>query len=116
MEWLITTMKSVPPHTVTNSWIACKILSLEQMHDLEVGVRRNGRNSLTSSQAAAGVSQEVIDELSSLLANLGKSLVVDKNHPNPMLEAVELLDMELEREVFEHHSVMGELENMDPDV
>ena len=33
-----------------------------------------------------------------------------------MLEAVELLDMELVREVFEHQSVMGELESVDSDV
>ncbi len=78
-------MKCVPPHTVANYWIACKILSLEQMHDLEVGVRRNERNCLTSSHATTGVLQEVIDDLSSLLAILGKSLVVDKNHPIPML-------------------------------
>ena len=86
------------------------------MHDLEVGVRRSRRESLTSSHATTGVSDEVIDELSSHLANLGKSLAVNKNHPIPMLEAVELLDMELEREVFEHHSVMGEMESVDSDV
>lgn len=117
MEWLITALKAVPPHTVSNCWIACKILTLEQMHDLEVGMRRNNRDSNTRTQATAGVSQEVIDELSSLLSNLGKSLAVNKNTPIPMLEAVELLDMELEREVFEHHSiVIGDLEDGDSNV
>ena len=33
-----------------------------------------------------------------------------------MLEVVELLDMELEREVLEDHSLMGELESVDSDV
>jgi hypothetical protein len=80
------------------------------MHDLEIGVRRNNRDSSTRAHATAGVSQEVIDELSSLLSNLGKSLAVNKSNPIPMLEAVELLDMELEREVFEHHSVVGDME------
>ena len=80
------------------------------MHDLEIGVRRNNRDSSTRAHATTWVSQEVIDELSSLLSNLGKSLAVNKSNPIPRLEAVELLDMaELESEVFEHHSVVGDM-------
>ena len=58
---------------------------------------RNGRRSLTSSLATMGLSQEFTDELSSLLANLDKSLAVNKNNPIPMFEVVELLVLELER-------------------
>ena len=80
------------------------------MHDLEIDMRRNNRDSNTREHATAWVSQEVIDEISSLRSNLGKSLAVNKNNPIPMLEAFKLLGMELEREVFEHHSEVSDME------
>ncbi len=50
------------------------------MHEMETGVRHGYKDDLTRAQATSGVSQEIIDELSSLLMNLGKSLTVNKNN------------------------------------
>ena len=116
MEWFITSLKAIPPHTVTNCWVACKILTLNQIHDLETGIRHGYRDDLTRAQATAGVSQEVIDELSSLLMNLGKSLAVDKNNPLQMIEAVDLLDLEAEREVFDMCGPGDEIEDEEDEV
>jgi hypothetical protein len=116
MEWFITSLKAIPPNTVANCWIACKILTLNQMHDLETGIRHGYRDDLTRAQATAGVSQEVIDELSSLLMNLGKSLAVNKNYPLQMIEAVDLLDLEAEREVFDMCGPGDEIEDEEDEV
>ena len=116
MEWFITSLKAIPPHTVANCWVACKILTLNQMHDLETGIRHGYRDDLTRAQATAGVSQAVIDELSSLLMNLGKSLAVDKNNPLQMIEAVDLLDLEAEREVFDMCGPGDEIEDEEDEV
>ncbi len=82
MEWLITSLEAIPLHTVSNCWIACKILTLNQMHELEIGVRHGYMDDLTRAQATAGVSLEIIDELSYLLTNHGMSLAVNKTIPS----------------------------------
>lgn len=101
MEWFIAAMKSVHSYTVKNCWIACKILTLPQIQELETWERHNNKTSTTVAGAVAGVSHQEIEELSVMLSNLGKCLSQRNNHAISMIEAVDLIDMELEREVFD---------------
>ena len=94
-------MKSVHSHTVKNCWIACKILTLPQMQELESGERHNNRTKSIVTDAVAGVSSQEIEELSSMLSKLGKCLSQEKSKVVSMVDAVDLIDMELEREVFD---------------
>ena len=94
-------LKSVSSDTVRNCWIACKILTLHQMQDLETGERHNSRSKVTATAATAGVSTQDIEDLSSMLAKLGRSLSRDAHGCVHMIEAADLIDMELEREVFD---------------
>ncbi len=106
-------LKSVPCHTVKNCWVACKILTMQQMLELETGDRHNYRSKSNAAAAAGGVSQQDIDELSAMLSKLGKSLAQDGHDAVKMIEAVDLIDMELERDVFDPPS--GEVDMSEED-
>jgi len=106
-------IKSVPCHTVKNCWVACKILTMQQMLELETGERHNYRSKSNATVATAGVSKQDIDELSAMLSKLGKSLAQDGHDAVKMIEAVDLIDMELEREVFDPPS--GEVDMNEED-
>jgi hypothetical protein len=71
------------------------------MQDLETGQRHNSRSRVTATAATAGVSPQDIEDLSSMLAKLGRSLSRDAHGCVQMIEAEDLIDMELEREVFD---------------
>jgi hypothetical protein len=65
--------------------------------------------------AVAGVSHQEIEELSAMLLNLGKRLSQRNNHAISMIEAVDLIDMELEREVFDPPATEGGMIEQDCD-
>lgn len=112
-------LKAVPAHTVKNCWVACKVLTMQQMQDLETGERHNYWSNNTATAPTAGVSQQDIEDLSALLSNLGKSLTLEGHNSVQMLDVVDLIDMELEREVFDPPAVdmvdMSEEEQVEED-
>eukprot|EP00873_Tetraselmis_striata_P032869 jgi/Tetstr1/453133/TSEL_040155.t1 len=73
------------------------------MEDLATGVRHNNRVAFHESRANvnASVSDVLLDELNGMLSALSVGLAADVSKPVRMVDAVDLLDMPLEREVFE---------------
>ena len=72
---------------------------------------------MSKSSAAAAtyeVSKQDIDELSAILSKLSKSLAQDSHDAVKMIEAVDLIDMEVEREVFDPLS--GEVDMNEEDL
>ena len=71
------------------------------MQDLETGERHNYMSNNTAAAATAGVSQQDIEDLSTLLSRLGRSLTQEGHNSVQMVDDVDLIDMELEREVLD---------------
>lgn len=103
MEWFMFAVNQCTPEAVRNCWIATKILTPAQMEDLATGVRHNNRVAFNESRANvnASVSDVLLDELNGMLSALSVGLAADVSKPVRMVDAVDLLDMPLEREVFE---------------
>jgi hypothetical protein len=101
VEWFMAALKSVSCHTVKNGWVACKILTMHQILELETGERHNYMSESNAATATFGVSKQAIDELSAMLSKLGKSLAQNGHDVVKMIETVDLIDTELEREVFD---------------
>ena len=103
MEWFMMALVEVSPEAVKNCWISTKILTPGMNHSLETGVRHNNRAARSESSAnpKACVPDAVIDELSAMLSNIGKKISVDPKNPVEMVNAVDILDMPMEREVFD---------------
>lgn len=101
IEWFMSALGMVSPSTIRNCWIKTQILTPTQAQDLATGERHNRRMAYneSASNPNACVPESVIEELADLLANLGKGLSVDPQVPVQMLEAVELLDLPMERVV-----------------
>lgn len=98
IEWFIAAMKAVPAHTISNCWAVCKICSIEQQLELDTGMRHNNRSGSTVAQSQAGVSPKDIEDLSQLLTQLSTGLSIDESSPLEMVDAVELIDLGIERE------------------
>jgi hypothetical protein len=108
IEWFMAAIKAVPDYTVKNCWAACKIMPLEHQQELETGVRHNNRPANTLARARAGVPADQIEELSQLLSQLSTGLSNDDSHKVSMVEAVDLLDLEFERECFDTPGIFDE--------
>ena len=97
MEWFMQSLREVPTETVKNCWIKTGILSPAQNANLSTGVRHNNR---VACDERVGLPTSIIDDLSALLMDMGKK-VSNTSVPIPMASLAELVDMHLEREVFE---------------
>ncbi len=98
IEWFIATMKAIPAHTINNCWAVCKICSIEQQIELDTRMRHNNRScSSTLAQSQVGVSPKDIEDLSQLLTQLSTGLSIDESSPLEMVDAVELIDLGIER-------------------
>ena len=109
MEWFVLATKDVSEATVRNCWVATKILTPVQMHELETGIKRGNREASIAASAIARVTSEQMDELTNLLAKLGTSLAAEPDKPVEMADAFDLLDMEAEREVTEPPAIGARL-------
>ena len=74
---------------------------MQQILELETRERHNYRSKSNAAGGTTRVSKQDIDELAAMLSNLGKSLAQDGHDAVKMIEVVDLIDMELEREVFD---------------
>ena len=103
MEWFMMALVETSVDVVKNCWVATKILTPAMNQELATGLRHNNRVARDESLAnpKACVPESVIDELSTMLTNLGKSLSTDPNQPVAMIDAVDMLDLPMEREVFD---------------
>ena len=93
IEWFMFSLKSIPPHVVKNCWIKTKILTPAQMEELRTGICHNDR---VAANERGGLPADIVDDLSTLLQNLGKKISVGTVQVK-MATAVELLDLPAER-------------------
>ena len=110
MEWFMMALVETSPEVVKNCWVTTKILTPAMNQELATGVRHNNRAARDESSAnpKACVPESVIDELSSMLTNLGKSLSSNPDQPVAMVDVVDMLDLPLEREVFDPPAMIDE--------
>lgn len=102
MEWFMAALMEVTPATVVNCWVASKILTPAQMHDLETGLRHNGRAASSEGLGnSSSVPPAVLSDLADMLSKLSTKLSADPNNPVRMADAIDILDMPMEREVFD---------------
>ena len=71
------------------------------MHELETEHRHNNWSSSTTAQASAGVSPQTMEDLNTLLGKLSVGLSNNLEEPVQMADAVDLIDLPFEREVFD---------------
>ena len=76
-------------------------MTLPQMQELETEEKHNNTIKSIVKDAVAVVSHQKIEELSSMLSKIVKCLSQDKSHVVSMIDAVDLIDMQLERNVFD---------------
>ena len=83
-------MRSTSPDTVKNCWVKCRIKTPAYEEDLRTGTRRDGR---AADDERGGLPAHTVNELSNLLANMGKKLVTNQRSLVPMVSLQDLVGM-----------------------
>lgn len=99
IEWMVQAQKMMHVSVGRNCWVKSKILSLVQLEELRTGVRHNNR--AAQDERGSTLPDQVIDDLSDLLSQLGRALSTDPSRPIKMAEPADLCDMPEERVVIE---------------